>query len=240
LAKPVDIGHRVFPTQTAATKHFREILNSCELGDTIEGDKARDLSAVLALHPDFEQKVGVGVRRYYVAKAPDHPTRCFWLERMDGSNTDFSLKSAITGSNTSTIQAVARAFREYLAPTLILAKRNHFDIHGRGTSTEKVVQCEVTNELISYEQAHLDHKPPSTFEVLVRNFLAARKLKPTEELIIRGGDAQSATRLADSSLGDDFVEYHRKVADLRIIKSSANLAASSTHRIRRPKNPVVL
>lgn len=238
MAKPVDIGHFRFATQSAATKHFREILNSRELGEDVEGEDARDLCAVLVRHPDFVQKVGVGVRRFYVDKSPDHPTRCFWLERGDGSVTDFSCKNAITGRNTPPVQAVVKAFRETVAPVLISAKRRHFDDNGQGV--DKLVPCEVTGELISHGQAHLSHMPPSTFEMLVRTFLAVRGVEPRADLVAAGTDAQSAAALANPELGGAFVECYRKVAVLRIVKAGVSLRSASAHRVRQPKIPIVL
>lgn len=95
MAKSVNLANRSFATKKAAVQHFRDILNRYESFTPISGDDLLDVSALLAAHPDAAEKAGVGIAHFFVHDSPDHPTRCFWVQRVDGSCIAFSYKTAL-------------------------------------------------------------------------------------------------------------------------------------------------
>lgn len=50
--------------------------------------------------------------------------------------------------------------------------------------------------------------------------------------ITTGQDEQVAPDITDAALGEDVRHYHAQVAALDFVKSSANLAQASRHRLR--------
>lgn len=92
-------------TRSAAEAAFREILRSAgyAVGGTVTDPKHhRMLTEVLERHPDFEEKVGVGVAEFFIGRTQDAPgvhvgrdAIGIWIRRVDGSTIDFSYITAI-------------------------------------------------------------------------------------------------------------------------------------------------
>jgi hypothetical protein len=70
------------------------MLDKYDLGDKVSADDAKVLRAALALHPDADAKVGCGITNFSVRSA-DFGTRCFWVNRTDGSTEKFSFRKCI-------------------------------------------------------------------------------------------------------------------------------------------------
>ena len=123
--QPVDLGLIRFPTKGKATEHFKEMLNRLALGETLAGQDHLEMNALLLRHPEASDKIGCGVQRFFVDMT-DHGTRCFWLERTDGSKTEFSYPSCISGRSPSLEQEFAEACREAVHHDLREAKKAFF------------------------------------------------------------------------------------------------------------------
>jgi hypothetical protein len=94
---PIDVGCQHFASQKDATNYIREILWAHKPGDyVIASQWIDDLTALLNRHPEAGQKIGVGLRAFLVDK-DESGSQCFWLERTDGSRTDFSFHACIKG-----------------------------------------------------------------------------------------------------------------------------------------------
>ena len=88
-AKPVHIGDLSFPRKGDADKFFRDMLNKYDLGDKVLSDDAQILTTLLSMHPESTEKIGAGVESFSVRSA-DYGTRCFWVNRSDGTTEKFS------------------------------------------------------------------------------------------------------------------------------------------------------
>lgn len=106
MAKPVNIGTEHFPTKTAATARCQEILyaypgapgtGAGQPQEVTDPTHVTFLTALVARHPDLEEKTGAGVAGFKVQVNPDGKgnTRCFWVIHPDGSSTHFSFKSCL-------------------------------------------------------------------------------------------------------------------------------------------------
>jgi hypothetical protein len=165
--KPVEIATRSFENQSKAIDHFRAMLGRYRPGDRVSDDDALDLSALLERHDEYAQKVGKGVAHFEVM-ATEHGTNCFRIVRIDGSGTDFSYRHCITQRPPTRKQEVSAAFRRVVQLDLYAARDKFFSDH-RGDDGK--VSCAVTGERILRDEAHMDHRPPMTFEVIVTTFL---------------------------------------------------------------------
>jgi hypothetical protein len=87
--KPINLGSRAFDTKGAATAHFKAMLARYGVGDRVDEVDSRDLSALLGRHPEYDEKVGSGIKHFEVMSA-DFGTRCFRVIRLDGTGVDFS------------------------------------------------------------------------------------------------------------------------------------------------------
>ena len=88
-AKPVTIGAHRFAKKGDAASFLQAILHRYEVGDRVNAADEEVLRAALALHPEADGKVGCGVSHFSVRTA-DFGTKCFWINRPDGTTDKFS------------------------------------------------------------------------------------------------------------------------------------------------------
>lgn len=91
-AKPVHIGPLVFDKKGDADAFFRAMLYKYDLGDRILASDEEILKNLLTMHPEASEKIGVGIGSFSVRTA-DYGTRCFWVNRIDGSTEKFSFRA---------------------------------------------------------------------------------------------------------------------------------------------------
>lgn len=91
-AKPVRIGNLQFERKGDVTEFFRSMLYKYELGDKVSDDDAKILAEMVAMHPEAAEKIGCGIQSFSVRTA-DFNTRCFWINRTDGSTEKFSFRA---------------------------------------------------------------------------------------------------------------------------------------------------
>ncbi|BCD88221.1 hypothetical protein PSm6_46280 [Pseudomonas solani] len=95
-AKPITLGPRNFAKRGDAIEFLKEMLGRYDLGDRVNSEDAVFLRAALENHPDSAKKIGCGIADFSVRSA-DFGTRCFWVNRTDGSTEKFSITASIRG-----------------------------------------------------------------------------------------------------------------------------------------------
>lgn len=163
-AKKIKIGNIEFPSISSARNEVRRILHEHEIGTPIENSHDF-LFALLLLHPEVDQKNGVGVAHFEVRnnKVWGHKTtRGFWIVRIDGSCIDFSFEACLTGKGKTFDQNLRQAARYAIRRSLHEAKTALFE----KPSTSVTVKCDVSDRFLLWEEAEIDHKAPFTFEVI--------------------------------------------------------------------------
>lgn len=94
VAKPITLGSLHFGKKGDALAYLKAMLHKYDVGDKVSADDAEVLRAALALHPDSDAKVGCGITHFSVRSA-DFGSKCFWVNRTDGSTEKFSYKACI-------------------------------------------------------------------------------------------------------------------------------------------------
>lgn len=227
MVKPVELETRSFPNQKQAREFFQGILYRYESGIAIPDPDHSELAALVVRHPEASQKIGTGIS-YFTVMDAIHGTRCFSLHRIDGTSTDFSMRSCISGKGPTRFQEVSQAFRVIVSPDIHSQRDTLFAKHG----INGVIKCADSGELITREQGHMDHRPPMTFQVIVRTFLAANKLNASDIQLSESGDNQFTATLETPEIAEKFREFHGSVSTLDFVAKSINLAQSSKHRIK--------
>lgn len=95
-AKPITIGALHFVKRGDAAAFLQAMLHRYDVGDKVSAPDEEVLRAALALHPEAEEKIGCGVAHFSVRSA-DFGTKCFWINRPDGTTEKFSYKACIRG-----------------------------------------------------------------------------------------------------------------------------------------------
>ena len=93
-AKPVHVGHLHFEKKGDAVQYFQDMLSRYELGDKVSAQDTKILHNLICVHPDHKAKIGLGIASFSVRSA-DFGTRCFWVNRVDGSTEKFSFRSCL-------------------------------------------------------------------------------------------------------------------------------------------------
>ena len=95
-AKPITIGELHFVKRADAAAFLQAILHRYDVGDKVNSADDAILRAALALHPEADEKIGSGVASFNVRSA-DFGTKCFWVNRTDGTTEKFSYRACVYG-----------------------------------------------------------------------------------------------------------------------------------------------
>lgn len=214
----VSVGGKTFPSASALRTHCSQMLNSGALDHDF-------LLALLERHHEVDLKVGPGVKRFFVA--PDgYGHRGFWIERIDGTRTDFSFNTCIKAPSAEV--DAKKGFRTAVVSQVIAFRDNAYLMPGE-------VCCAITVAPVSKDDAHVDHAPPYTFNAIVAAFVAERGLVLAQIKVNATADGDTVTRLSDQALELDWQEYHRDRAKLRITSARANLSQGQGCSQERPR-----
>ena len=93
-AQPISYGDLHFAKKGDAVAHLNTILQKYDVGDKVSAADGEVLLAALAHHPEGREKFGCGVASFSVRSA-DFGTKCFWVNRTDGSTEKFSHRACV-------------------------------------------------------------------------------------------------------------------------------------------------
>lgn len=212
------IDGQPFGTKLELQNKVRSILWGYLDGQSLELADFDFILDLLRNHPTAHTKIGNGVSRIYTRQNPIYKnTRSFYLERIDGSETDFSYLECI--SPTTKRKKVFMAFRVLIEPDMIAFKQKFFDNNGG----EAI--CEFTNQKIRFIGSHVDHIPPNTFDAIFNGFANYYGLNiEAVELKDELADNKIQNELADAQLANEWIKWHRERAKLRVVSRLANLS----------------
>lgn len=223
----IDIGTRRFRSKKDAVKYFQGILYRHKIGSSIPEPDHSDLCNLLQKHTEADKKIGAGID-YFEVRSALYNQRCFYVVRVDGSSTDFSMHNCIDGRENPLKTQIYGAFRAAVQSDILDKKRQWFSEHG----VNGVFRCPINGVEMKFETSHADHAPPMTLQVLVTTFLAAKKIDLDARLLLPNSDNQLSPKLADQNLESSWIEYHHSVANIRVISAQANLSSNHAGRIR--------
>ncbi|QIE30402.1 DCL family protein [Caballeronia sp. SBC2] len=95
-AKPISLGSLHFEKRGDAVKFLKEMLYRYDVGDRVSSTDSVFLRAALENHPNAAAKIGCGISDFSVRTA-DYGTKCFWVNRTDGTTEKFSITESIRG-----------------------------------------------------------------------------------------------------------------------------------------------
>lgn len=207
----VDLPSMSFKSKSDAAAYFKEMLSRYRDGEELNRDDDAILFELLQRHPEVNDKIGVGVKRFYRDKSPIHPTSCFHLERIDGTTTDFSYPTCISGNASSISQQFYEACRYAVSEELIHKKDMLFKQAG-GT-----MRCEKTGAEITIHNAEYRHTAPK-FRELVRDFIIEFKINISPDQLSYGSDMQYVVKFEDKNIENLFKKYHAAKSHLGMFK----------------------
>jgi hypothetical protein len=212
------VNDEVFKTKKELQEHIRNIVKSYKNREKINNQHFIFMLELLKNHPHYQTKIGCGVQAMYIAQNPVYrQNRTFYLVRFDNSETDFSWTECL--KPTSKRQKIMHAFRVLVKHYILEFKDNFLKQYGDGAI------CEITGESISFNDCHVDHKSPKTFEVLFETFIEKNDINlETIDLKNEQADNKYQDEIVDESLASLWIKYHNTHAELRVISPLANLS----------------
>jgi len=234
MYKKTIIGSREFHSKKTAKKHFQDMLGKYKAGQQI--DNADDHDDLIALVDCLDQVLIEGGEEpkgsqpiSHFEKRINQPygTAGFWLVREDGSATDFSYILAVDGPRRlkTRIQFFYDACRNIVKPDIDEFRESKRDEQG-------MFICNITHKRLFDREAHVDHEIP-TFGKIVVDFRHSKgwSHKIPEGIVTDATDAQPITNFSNLAVANEFREYHKQKAKLRIISAKTNLQMAHKAKI---------
>jgi hypothetical protein len=211
MTKPIGLPSKEFKSSKDAREFFKKMLSRYSDGEDIGDEDGQLLYELLQRHPEAKTKMGpLGVQRFFRDKT-DMPTSCFYLERHDGTTTDFKIESCITGKPPSIEKEFYDACRSAVADDLATRKREIFEAAGG------VKQCATSGENVTFGESEYRHTTPRFIEI-VEMFKTAKNIDIRSVSLSMGHDMQYKTSFVDSTLAHEFKIFHAKHAHLDIFR----------------------
>jgi Protein of unknown function (DUF3223) len=204
------VGRRTFRTKSDVQAELRRILYAVPVGEAV-GEEDGSLIADLlhdGRHPETLEKIGVGIDHIEV-RAANYSTRCFWIVRKDGTDSDFSIKAALNGEP-SAKSRVAAALREEIHDEITLFRKEQSDM----------VNCAICGSSTSRDSAFVTYVGPS-FDVLTTHFV---ERYGGWSAIAEEAAGPYGRRLVDLDVAAEWHKYHRESAELALAHPKCNLA----------------
>ncbi len=212
------IGDFSFPSKAEATRVIREILHNRPHHVPLAGPDHALIGALLGLHHRAEEEIGPGIAPIEI-RTVDYGHPGFWAVRTDGTAVDFSYKRCLDGARTPRAEAMV-ALRNAIQPDIDRFRRE--ELHRLRTKSLPLV-CQLSgNPIGDGPGTEVDHYGgDGEFSSLAEQF--AQRHGGLENIATRPVEIGVGCVIADDTVFDAWVEFHRANAKLRLIHRSANL-----------------
>jgi hypothetical protein len=203
------LGEYQYESKEELKRKLRGFLASAPEGCIKHPIAIAKLDCLLQLHPRAEEKVGVGVKEYWIERNHQGSGRGFKLVRTDGSEERFSYKSCIDGQIVTNHLRALEALR-----FSVRQQRNEFR-----NSISLPTRCSISDRIISNRaELHIDHKVP--FWKVVSQFCRENEIDLNSLSTVGSGEE---LKLTDDIVQLKFQEFHQTNAKLQATHKEVNL-----------------
>jgi hypothetical protein len=149
------------------------------------------------------------IKRFYHDISPDHANAsCFYLERVDGSATDFGVPACLVGIRQLNLQSLRMAVRSHIE------QFKNEQLGGRPTFTSAF-----SGKQFPAEECVVDHVV--TFDKIVDEFCGSRGINIDAELLTKSTDMRSDAVWKKDELREAFIAFHATF-ELRLVHGREN------------------
>lgn len=214
--KPVEIAGLSFPTHAAFKDHVKKMLEDIPLGDVIREPEHSFLIQFVHRHKTAAEKIGAGIDHFKALTNTNYGgrTKCFYLFRKDGTQTDFSYQKCLP---TPTLwEEFVDALSGSVMDLMIQSREQAF-----GNKNE--ILCPVKNIPMVRSVSYIDHAAPYTFDVLVEKFVDEEWLHEENPPAVEGANSLTGRRLADKEMEKRWRYFYSTHATLLVISKEAHI-----------------
>lgn len=249
MRKPFKIGQKEYKFKKDAIAHYRTILNSYNFGQSLSDSDFEELMDLLD-YANLNSVADVEISEEEIKKD---------VEIIDSKNTDED-ELLIENIKVSKVQFNTKCFEvfyndktsEYISYLMILnntsytpeklfyvacrnsiyndiksVKQNYFDKN----SIKGQVKCQETGILSKWTELAVDHRQPNTFSIIVDRFKEVSKIN-LDKIKYTSSD-ENHIIFQDNKLTENFKQYHKEKASLRIVRTECNSSRTGMARIKR-------
>ena len=191
------LGNKEFKTKEEAKKQVSILLNSYKNNEILSDDDFKIVYDVLKMHPRFNEKVGNGVKYIFVKFEEFRRKNCFWIKRVDSSETDFGFYKCFSSKTRS-------------------SKETYVLEAARTTISIQISNFRRENNIFD-EPVDVHHKRPLTFKQILYDFLSLKNLNINDVEVDGLDDGGVYRSFKDKTLEKEFFEYHKKVAIMEVV-----------------------
>lgn len=207
-AKPSELGGIYFKTLKERDEYISSLLNKGLR--VLEGQELAVAFDLLLLHPDADNKIGLGVKQIEVRWSRQRTHFCFWVVREDGTIDDFSYEKCKYRLDRLIVKRRESAYREAVVDQtwkyrFVQNKSKQF--------------CEICK---SDQDLQVDHDKP-LFSSLISDFEKNRTDIPKEFQDATGTYFSKRFCEKDSEYQQSWQQYHQQHAVLRLLCKEHNL-----------------
>jgi hypothetical protein len=211
------IGETVFDTRSAAIAYIQGTLSQYSDGEQIIGGDEAFMHNLIERHPRSVEKCGLGISHFTVERNPEFTnTRTIYIHRTDGTGSDFSWYKCLDGESHDAL--LLKALRSAVKDQILLFKNGEFK---RGP-----VQCPFLGTELTWNNCHVDHEPPTTFQNLANAWIEAIGLAPECIAVTESADNTFTRTVADPVLRESWRQFHDMHKRLRLTSTLGNLSHS--------------
>lgn len=240
----IKIGEKEFKFKKDALNYYKGILNSYDFGEILSDEHYNDIIDLLNYdisytddHPEFEEKESENeneenddyvIEDVRIGKVQFN-TKCFELLYRNGETDFISYRLRITQPKENIFDDFRQAARNIIHEDIRNVKQEYFDKF----SKKGFVPCQETGIQSNWTELVVDHRQPNTFSVIVDRFVELFKidLKKVEYKT----DENNFYLFKDNELSENFRNYHKEKAVLRVVRKECNSSRAHQGRIKEQK-----
>lgn len=213
-----------FETKKDIIKHIQSILYKYDVGNIINKGDLAFLYDLLQRHHRPDDKIGCGVKAMRVMTTKFN-TNGFEIIRKDNTVADFSFMKCV--NKKSELHDIKDACRNAVSEDIIQFKQEQFK---KNANEKKEIICPLTGGFITWDNSHVDHVPPNTFDNIFKKWLKEQDIDPKSVELLGYADGEVGKWFKDKNIGKKFREFHNKHAKLRTTSAIGNLSHSKKEK----------
>jgi len=224
---PIKVHDKTFVYKKQALIFFKQMLNSYDFGDVVTPSDKKYLIDLYLENGTRMDKISIPIDFIRVDKV-QYGTKCFCFYKVDGSIDTFSYTLCINGDRKPKRKFIEAA-RNSIDKDLRSVKQQYFDKN----SSKGRVKCQETGVSSVWEELVVDHRQPNTFSIIVDRFIEVNNIDLN--ILQYEKDAENKIVFTQQELANNFRAYHKKLANLRLVRKEINSGRAYQGRSTRQK-----
>lgn len=257
---PFKIGQHEYKFKKDAIAHYKFILNAYDFGQSLNDADFDDLIDLLdydylnelAENENSEQKIkdesdhenniikndeaGEGDLEIVDIKITrvQFNTKCFEVYYNNNTSEYISYLMIINNRKYNPENLFYTACRNSIHGDIRSVKQEYFD----NNSVKGQVKCQETGELSKWSDLVVDHRQPNTFSIIVDRFKEVNRIDL--DAVEFTSNEQNHIVFKDDNLTQEFKNYHKEKANLRIVRKECNSSRTGMARIKKTSKDLII